>query len=143
MNDADSYIKAVADACRAAALYVVDWWSDDIDPRDGGIDLVIVPDADPEDYGKSRTLGWNEERGWFIGRPKDPHGELTGIYYIGGSALAAPADVAEDARKVIAGEFSAEELRRLIRPVQYREQEDEDSFEVELDAYRREGAEHA
>lgn len=139
MNDADPYIKAVADACTAAGLHVVEWWSDDIDPRDGGIDLVVVPDADPEDYGKSRTLGWNEERGWLIGRPKGPHGELTDILYIGESALPAPAELAEQARRVLAGETGSDERYRMMRPVQWRSQDDEDDFEPRLAAYRPDG----
>jgi hypothetical protein len=30
----------VADACTAAGLTVTDYWSDDIDPRDGAITLT-------------------------------------------------------------------------------------------------------
>ena len=137
MNDADPYIKAVADACTAAGLYVVEWWTDDIDPRDGGIDLVTTAGADPEDWDKSRTLGWNEERGWLIGRPKGPHGELTGILYLCGSALPAPADVAEQARRVIAGEISRDEKYAMMQPAHWRDQDDEDDFEEQLDVYRR------
>jgi hypothetical protein len=136
-NDAEPYIAAVADACQAAGLIVAQYGSDDIDPRDGTIDIVLRPDADPdEDYRDVRTLGWNEERGWLIGQPKDPHGELTGILYIGASALPDPADVAEQARKVIAGELSGDEQRRLMDPVQWRSQDDEDDFESQLAAYR-------
>jgi hypothetical protein len=137
MNDADPYIKAVADACTAAGLHVAEWWTDDIDPRDGGIDLVLVPGASPEeDWGKSRTLGWNEERGWFIGRLKDPYGELVGgILYIG-EAASAPADVAEAARRVIAVETSRDERYAMMRPTHWRDQDDEDGFEEKLAAYR-------
>jgi hypothetical protein len=42
-NDAEDYIAAVADACQAAGLYVADYWSDDIDPRDGAITLTLAP----------------------------------------------------------------------------------------------------
>ncbi len=137
MNDADPYIKAVAGACTAAGLHVVDWWSDDIDPRDGGIDLVIVPDADPEDYGKSRFLGWDEEHGWLIGWPKDPHGELAGILYFGGGPLPAPAEVAEGVRRIMAGEISADERYAMMRRPGWRSQDDEDDgFEEQLAAYR-------
>ena len=136
-NDAEPYIAAVADACHDAGLIVAEYGSDDIDPRDGIITLVLHPDTDPdEDWRDVRVLGWDEQRGWIIGALRSSGGELISIYYIGGSALPDPADVAEDARKVIEGEFSTDELRRLMGPVQYREQEDEDGFEVELDAYR-------
>jgi hypothetical protein len=140
MNDADPYIRAVADACRTAGLHVVEWWTDDIDPRDGGIDLVLVPDADPEeDWGKSRTLGWNEERGWLIGWPEDPHGGLAGILYLGDSALPDPADLAEHARRVIAGETSPDERYSMMRPRHWRDQDDEDGFEEQLAVYRQAG----
>jgi uncharacterized protein DUF6292 len=139
-NDADPYIKAVADACRAAGLFVAEWWTDDIDPRDGGIDLVTTADADPEDWGKSRTLGWNEERGWLIGQPKGPHGDLTNILYLGGSALPDPAGIAEQARRVIAGEVSRDEQFAMMRPKRWRDQEDEDGFEEKLAVYREEAA---
>lgn len=137
MNDAEPYIAAVADACQTAGLHVVDYASDDIDPRDGIIELTLDPDADldGDDWRKGRTLGWNEERGWLIGRPKDPHGELAGILYLCGNALPAPADVAEQARKVISGEISSDEKHHMMRPVRYRSLDDEDDFENELAAY--------
>lgn len=137
MNDADPYIKAVAGACEAAGLFVAEWWTDDIDPRDGGIELVLVPDADPvEDYGKVRFLGWTEERGWLIGRPKEPYGELAGILYFPLGPLPAPADIAEQARRLMAGEVSDDERRSMISPTHWRGQEDEDDFEEQLAAYR-------
>lgn len=137
MNDAEPYIAAVADACQKAGLHVAEYGSDDIDPRDGIITIVLDPDADPdEDWREVRVLGWDEQRGWIIGALRSPAGSLVSICYIGGSALPDPADVAEDARKVIAGEFSTDELRRLIRPEHYRDQEDDDGFEEELAAYR-------
>lgn len=136
-NDAEPYIKAVADGCHAAGLFVVDWWSDDIDPRDGGIDLVVVPDADPEDLGKSRTLGWNEEDGWLIGQPKGPHGDLTGILYLCDGPLPVPADVAEAARRVMAGDVGSDERYAMMRRPGWRSREDEDDgFEERLDVYR-------
>lgn len=140
-NDAEPYIAAVADACQAAGLHVVDYQSDDIDPRDGLIELTLDPDADldDDDWRKGRTLAWNEERGWLIARPKDPHGEMTGILYLGAGALPDPADIAEQVRKVIAGELSSDERRRLIDPVQWRSQDDDDDFESQLDAYRAKG----
>jgi hypothetical protein len=138
VNDADPYIKAVAGACTAAGLHVVEWWTDDIDPRDGGIDLVLVPGASPEeDWGRSRTLGWNEERGWLIGRPKDPHGELTGILYLCANPLPGPADLAEQARRVLAGETSTDERYAMMRQPHWRDQDDDDGFEEELAAYRQ------
>lgn len=141
MNDADSYIEAVADACRAAGLFVSDWWTDDIDPRDGGIDLVLVPDADPEeDYGKARFLGWDEQKGWFYGRPKDPHGELTGILYFPLGPLPAPAEIAEAARRLMAGEVSGDERRSMIRRVHWRDQDADDGFNEQLAAYRNKTA---
>lgn len=136
-NDADPYIEAVADACRAAGLFVAEWWTDDIDPRDGGIDLVLVQGADPEDYGKSRFLGWTEERGWLYGRPKDPHGELTGILYFPLGPLPEPAAIAEAARRLIAGEVSDDERRSMIQSTHWRDQEDEDDFEEQLNVYRQ------
>lgn len=140
MNDAEPYIAAVAAACRAAGLIVADYGSDDIDPRDGVVDIVLRPGADPdEDYRYIRTLGWDEQRGWLIGRPRDPHGELTGILYICSGALPDPADVAEQARRVIAGELSADEKYRMMRPSGWRSQDDEDDgFEEQLAAYRQE-----
>lgn len=138
-NDADPYIKAVADACHAAGLFVVEWWSDDIDPRDGGIDLVTVQGADPEDYGKSRTLGWNEERGWLIGQPKGPHGDLTGILYFGDGPLPEPAAVAKGARRIIAGEIGSDERYAMMRQPRYRDREDDDGFEDQMAAYRDAG----
>ena len=137
MNDAEPYIAAVADACQAAGLLVADYTSDDIDPRDGIINLVTRPDADPdEDWEDSYTLGWNEERGWLIGWPKDPHGELHNILYLGAGALPAPADVAEHARRIVAGELTADERYHLMDPGQWRSQDDDDDFESHLAAYR-------
>src|SRR5579859_1143633 len=105
-NDAEAYIAAVADACQAAGLNVEDYGSDDIDPRDGGITLTVAPDGDPEgeDWRASRTLGWDEQKGWFIGEPRNRHGELINLLWFNGGALPAPAAVAEDARRVIAVE---------------------------------------
>lgn len=136
-NDAEPYIAAVAEACAAAGLIVADYWSDDIDPRDGAIHLVTDADADAEeDWEKSRTLGWDEERGWMLGEPKNHHGELTNLLWLGTGALPAPADVAEQARKVINGELTREEYRALIDWTRWRDQEDDDGFEEELAAYR-------
>src|SRR5690349_10540630 len=116
-NDAEPYIAAVADACQAAGLHVRDYWSDDIDPRDGAVHLTLDPDQDPDadpddefgDWQLSRTLGWDEEKGWFYGEPKNHHGELHNLLFLGGGAIPAPADVAEDVRRIIAGEMSADE----------------------------------
>lgn len=136
MNDAEPYIAAVADACQAAGLHVADYWTDDIDPRDGGINLVLSPDADPdEDWRQSRTLGWDEEKGWFYGEPKNHHGELHNLLFIGAGALPGPADVAEQARKIIAGEFSTPELMRLMQHIHWRDQDDDDDFESQVAAY--------
>jgi hypothetical protein len=135
-NDAEPYIAAVAEACTRAGLTVADYWSDDIDPRDGAIHLVTDADADAEeDWEKSRTLGWDEERGWMYGEPKNHHGELHNLLWLGSGALPDPADIAEEARRVIRGELSREECRRLIDWTRWRDQEDEDGFEEKLAAY--------
>jgi Family of unknown function (DUF6292) len=137
-NEAEPYIAAVADACAAAGLHVVDYQSDDIDPRDGVIELTLDPDADldGDDWAKGRTLSWDEERGWLIGRPKDPHGELTGICYFGGEALPDPLEVAELARKLITGKLSRDERREIADPVRHRSRDDDDGFDDQLAAYR-------
>ena len=71
MNDAEPYIAAVADACHAAGLIVADYTSDNVDPRDGVITIVLRSDADPdEDYRDVRVLGWDEEKGW-LDRPAE------------------------------------------------------------------------
>lgn len=138
MNDAEPYIAAVADACHAAGLIVADYTSDNVDPRDGVITIVLRSDADPdEDYRDVRVLGWDEEKGWLIGRPKDPYGEVTGILYMGTSALPAPADIAEQARRVIAGGLSGDEQYRMMQPSEWRSRDDEDEFEEQLAAYRQ------
>lgn len=136
-NDAEPYIEAVADACHAAGLHVAEYGSDDIDPRDGTVTIVLDPDADPdEDWEKVRVLGWNEERGWLLGQPKDIHGQLVNILYMGGEALPDPLEVAELARKLIGRELSAGERRELIDPGHYRSREDDDGFDEALAAYR-------
>lgn len=136
-NDAEPYIAAVAEACAAAGLVVADYWTDDIDPRDGAIHLVTEADADAdEDWEKSRTLGWDEERGWMYGEPKDSHGELTNLLWLGDGVLEVPAVIAELARRIIAGELSRDEYRALIGHVRWRNQEDDDAFDEELAAYR-------
>jgi hypothetical protein len=136
-NDAEAYIAAAADACTAAGLIVTEYWSDDIDPRDGAINLVTEADADAEeDWEKSRTLGWDEERGWMFGEPKSHHGELQNLLWLCAGALPTPADVAEQARRIIAGELTREEYRALMGWTRWRDQEDDDGFEAELAAYR-------
>ncbi len=139
MNDADPYIAAVADACTAAGLIVADYCSDDIDPRDGVITIVTRPDADPdggEDWQHVRILGWDEERGWLYGRHKDPHGGLSGILYLCDGPLPDPADVAEAARRVMAGEVSGDERHAMMRQPHWRDRGDEDDgFEEQLAVY--------
>jgi len=137
-NDADPYIAAVADACQAAGLNVLDYGSDDIDPRDGMISLTKAPEGDPdgEDWRESFTLGWDEERGWVYGEPKDSHGELHNLLWIGGGALPEPARVADVARRIIAGELADSERRSMMSHVRWRDQEDDDGFEAGLAAYR-------
>lgn len=136
-NDAEPYIAAVADACEAVGLIVADYWTDDIDPRDGGIHLVTEPGTDPEeDWERSRTLGWDEEKGWMYGEPKNHHGELHNLLWLCEGALPSPADVAETARKIIAGETSRDERRLMMDHVRWRDQEDDDGFGEELAAYQ-------
>jgi hypothetical protein len=136
-NDAEPYIAAVAEACTAAGLIVADYGTDDIDPRDGAIHLVTDADADAEeDWEASRTLGWDEERGWMFGEPKNSHGELHNLLWLGDGVLEVPAVIAELARRIIAGELPPEEYRALIGHVRWRGQEDDDDFEEELAAYR-------
>jgi hypothetical protein len=138
-NDAEDYIAAVADACNAAGLNVTDWGTDDIDPRDGSIDLTLNPDqdpgADPDD-----DLGWDEEKGWFYGEPKDHHGELHNLLFFGGGALPEPSEVAETARRIVAGEVGRDERYRMMDHTRWRDQEDDDGFEEQLAAYRKDGA---
>jgi hypothetical protein len=128
-NDAEDYIAAVADACHAAGLHVADYWSDDIDPRDGAITLTLTPEADPEsdeDWQLSRTLGWDEEKGWFIGEPKNHHGELHNLLWLASGALPEPAEVAEAARRVVAGEADQRERYHLMQHTYWRSQEDDE-----------------
>jgi hypothetical protein len=141
-NDAEDYIAAVADACAAAGLTVTDYWSDDIDPRDGAITLSKDPAAPPvedwpgEDWRDSYTLGWDEEKGWFYGEPKDNHGELHNLLFFGDGALPRPSEVAETARRIITGETGRDERYRMMQHTRWRDQEDDDGFEEQLAAYR-------
>ena len=136
-NDAEPYISAVADACQAAGLHVIDFWTDDIDPRDGGITISVLPEGDPdgEDWKASRTLGWNEQDGWFYGEPRCEHGELHNLLWLGLGALPGPAEVAEAARKLIVAGIPAGDRRRMMDRTRYRETGDEDGFDAELAAY--------
>ena len=136
-NDAEPYIAAVADACQKAGLSVIDYFTDDIDPRDGGIHLLTRPDADPDDWEGTCGIYWDEIRGWMYGEPKDPHGELCNLLWFGHGPLPAPADVAETARRIIVGEVPQDELYRMMDHVRWRDHEEEDpEFEAELAAYR-------
>lgn len=138
MNDAEPYIAAVADACQKAGLHVADYFTDDIDPRDGGIHLVLSPDADPdEDWRDTCGVYWDENRGWMYGEPKNSGGELHNLLWFGDGPLPAPADVAETARRIIAGEVPLDEKFRMMDHVRWRDHEDEDpEFENQLAAYR-------
>ena len=139
-NDAEPYITAVADACHAAGLSVVDYWSDDIDPRDGGIHLLRRPGADPDNWEDTCGIYWDEARGWMYGEPRNSGGELHNLLWFGDGALPAPAETAEQARRLISGEMPADERRRLIDPTSWRDHEDEDpEFEAALAAYRDAG----
>ena len=136
-NDAEPYIAAVADACQKAGLSVVDYFSDDIDPRDGGIHLLTRPDADPDDWEDTCGIYWDENRGWMYGEPKNSGGELHNLLWLGGGPLPEPAGIAEQARRLIAGEMSADERRSLMDFVRWRDHEEEDpEFEAQLAAYR-------
>lgn len=137
-NDAEAYIAAVAEACTDAGLIVADYWTDDIDPRDGGITLVTKPEADAEeDWELSRTLGWDEERGWMYGEPKDHHGELHNLLWLGDGPLAEPAQIAEQAKSIITGTLSREDKGLMMEHVRWRDQEDDDGFDERLAAYRQ------
>ncbi len=140
VNDADAYIEAVADACTAAGLHVTEWWSDDIDPRDGAVKINTDPDqaADAADAWETEyLLGWDEEKGWMAGEPKDHGGELTNILWLGLGAIPDPADVADEAKRVAAGELTSPEIFQMIDRTWYRDQEDDDGFEDRLAVYQR------
>lgn len=136
-NDAEGYIAAVADACQQAGLYVVDYWTDDIEPRDGVVHLSVKAESgeDEEDWGNSRTLGWDEEKGWMFGEPKDHHGELANLLWFCHEPLPEPAEVAAEAKRIMGG-LSAAEVRALLDQPRYRScYEDDPEFEAALAAY--------
>lgn len=137
-NDAEPYIAAVADACQAAGLHVLEFWSDDIDPRDGAISLSKVPEGDPdgEDWRQGYTLGWDERRGWMYGEPKDAHGELCNLLWLCDGPLPEPGEVAGVARRIISGELTSRERHLMMDHVTWRDHEEEDpEFDAELAAY--------
>ena len=105
-NDAEPYIAAVADACQAAGLLVQGYDASGTRIRGGSIDLLLKPDPTPaEELEALRVLGWDEEHGWFTGRPAGSRDELTGLRFYGSDVLMAPGRVAAVTRGVLGGDF--------------------------------------
>lgn len=95
----EAYIAAVAAALEAAG-FPVNWHNADAnDPRDGAIDLDLERqghiDGQPIWSHDEVTVGWTEDRGWFLVTVNDPHGrDSRFVYDLGLCRVAAPRSVA-------------------------------------------------
>lgn len=92
------YIAAVAAALESAG-FPINWHNaDPNDPRDGAIDLDLerqgTIDGQPIWSHDEVTVGWTEDRGWFLVTVDDPHGrDNRFVYDLGVPVVASPRSV--------------------------------------------------
>ncbi|GII86607.1 hypothetical protein Ssi03_45970 [Sphaerisporangium siamense] len=121
----EPYIRAVAEALRAADVPVASWHGNPDDPRNGAIILHL-------DDTSETALVWDEERGWAHGTGRGD-GRLNHLEWICDDVLPEPAEVVHAVRR------EEGHVRGYDLPW-YRDSEDGDDFHERLAAYRPAGS---